>query len=726
MKRLALALLLAAALAAGTAFAARVVESCPQIVQLQMAPVGCRLGSAIAAVDPVGGATYSWTVQGGTLLSGAGTERILLALGSGNSVKVSVVVNSPSCGAQNGTAFMALQDPFAIQSMAVTGGTHAGQPRTLTWSFKNGEPAAQVLTGTDFAQPVVLPGSARGYTYTPSLYGDKSVALDASTVALPGRSRAAGHGGTPSSSCTIARAEAKFHVDCNTPDATISAPGSVGVGLPFTASVKLPAGTSASWSIANGSPSAATGASVAITPTGGAPVEVHVVVSAGTCTAESAAQVKVDSALGCAVVPQATLALTSADCDKGVISVRLAGTPPFSGTWSDGEPFSAPGFTAERTVTAPADYTIKGFRDALCPGLATSLKVALKPTATLSTSGSACLIGGDSTAVITFTGTPPFLGEWSDSIAFNTTAGRLERKITAPIDLTLKWFQDSKCDGLVSGRATFGVPGTANVSLVSPANGCLAYGNDPSATARIAVDLIGTPPFTVKWSDGIEQSTSASQLLRFFAPQPGKVYTLRVSSARDAFCDLTLQNASATVGVTLAPQVSIPYLSCPNQETSAKLTGSVPVGATFNWHIDHGTIKSGQGLSTITFVPAAGITSATLSVDVNDPQSCTATTSVPVPFPPPPSQVKLTANPMTIALGQSTTVTVTMDPSNTFYTIVNLYTPAYQSIGYCQNASTCSYTVTPTVRGGIDIQAFGMGNCSQVWFTHAAINVNVQ
>jgi hypothetical protein len=716
---------LAAALVAGTTFATR-VETCPQTVPLQMAPVGCRLGSAVAAVDAVDGATYSWTVQGGTLLSGAGTERILVALGSGNSVKVSVVVNSPSCGAQNGTAFMALQDPFAIQSMAVTGGTHAGQPRTLTWTVKNGEPAAQILTGTDFAQPVVLPGSARSYTYTPSMYGDKSVVLDASTVALPGRSRAAGHGGAPSSNCASARAEAKFHVDCNTPDAAISAPASVGVGLPFTASVKLPAGTSASWSIANGSPSAATGASVSITPTGGAPVDVHVVVSAGTCTAESAAQVKVDSALGCAVVPQATLALSSADCDKGVISVRLSGTPPFSGTWSDGEPFSAPGFTAERTVTAPADYTIKAFRDALCPGQATTIKVALKPTATLSTGGSACVVGGDSTAAITFTGTPPFLGEWSDSVAFNTTAPRLERKITAPTDLTLKWFQDSKCDGLVSGRATFGVPGTANVKLVSPANGCLAYGNDPGTAARIAVDLTGTPPFTVKWNDGIEQSTSASQLLRFFAPPPGKAYTLAVSSARDALCDLALQNASVTVGATLAPQVSIPYQSCPDQETTAKLTGGVPIGATINWRIDHGTIKSGQGLSTMTFVPAAGVTSATLSVDVNDPQSCTATTSMPVPFPPQPSQINLTANPTTIALGQSTTVTVTLNPSNTFYTYVNLYTPAYQNIGYCQNTPTCSYTVTPTVRGAIDIQAYGMGNCSQVWFTHAAVNVNVQ
>jgi hypothetical protein len=212
-----------AALCASAAFAIA-AQSCPQTLQLQLAPTGCRLGSAIAAVDAVDGATYSWTVQGGTLVAGAGSERIVIALGSGQTVKVSVLVNSPSCGPQSATGLMALQDPFTIKSIAVTGGTHAGQARTITWSYQNGEPAAQILTGSDFAQPVVLSAAARSYTYTPSMYGDKSVFLDASTVPLPGRTRAVAHGGAPASSCSSARAEAKFHVDCNTPDAAISAP----------------------------------------------------------------------------------------------------------------------------------------------------------------------------------------------------------------------------------------------------------------------------------------------------------------------------------------------------------------------------------------------------------------------------------------------------------------------------------------------------------------------
>jgi len=710
---------------AGAAFATR-IESCPATAQVQLAPTGCRLGSAVAAVDPVDGASYSWTIQGGTLVSGAGTDHILIALGSGQTVKVSVIVNSPACGVQNGTALMALQDPFTVTSFAVTGRTHAGQARTITWSYQNGEPVSQILTGSDFAQPVVLAGAARSYTYTPSMYGDKSVVLSASMVPLPARTHAAGRGGAPSSSCGSARAEAKFHVDCNTPDATISAPQATGVGLPFTASVKLPAGTSASWSITNGSPSTATGPSVTIMPSSNVPVGVDVVVSADTCTAEATAQVKVDSALGCAVVPQATLSLASADCDKGVISVRLTGTPPFSGTWSDGAPFSASGFTAERTVTAAADYTIKRFSDAYCPGQAGTLKVALKPTATLSTSGSTCVIGGNSTAVITFTGTPPFLGEWSDNVAFNTTSARLERKVTQPTDLTLKWFQDAQCDGVVSGHAAFGTPGTASVRLVSPANGCLTYGNDPGIAALVAVDLAGTPPFTVTWGDGVVQNVSGPLLTRYFAPPRGH-YAITVAGARDAFCDLTLLNPTVTIGATTAPQISLNGLLtvCPGQDTDARLVNDVAiVGQTVTWRIDHGTIKAGQGTPQVTFAAANDATAATLSVDVADPNTCTATASIPVPFPPPPGQTHITANPSTITLGQSTTLTVTMDDATNF-TQVNENSPTYQFLFLCNSTPTCTYVFKPASRGTYDLEAFTWDWCPSP-STHASITVTVQ
>jgi hypothetical protein len=542
---------------------------------MQLALTGCRFGSAVAAVNPVLGATYSWTIEGGTLLSGAGTERAVIAIGSGQVLKVTATISSPSCGVQTTAGAMALRDPFAIKSFTAGGSGAAGSPRTISWSYDNGTPLAQVVSGSDFAAPVTLLPSARSYTYTPSMYGDKSVVLQASTSpSLPGRVRAAGKGGgAAASSCTAVRAEARYHVDCTTPAAKIEAPAATGVGIGFTARVKLDPGTTAAWTIANGTPSSAAGDAVTIQPLGGNPVDISVTVSADICTATAAARVRVDSALGCAKPPAAVLSLGASDCDKAAIDVVLTGTPPFSGTWSDGQPFNTADRALQRTVTKAGDYTIKDFRDALCSGQANSMQFAPAPAATVSSNGVSCLTPGvDSIAILTFTGKPPFLGEWSDSVAFNTTEARLERKITTPGDLTLKWFQDANCSGTVGGHAAFGGGGTANVKLVSPANGCLMIGDPVTQFATVAVDLTGTPPFTVVWADGFLQTADASPALRPFAPAAGATYPLDITSARDAFCDLKILSGATSVAVTKYPLIQLaPQQVCPGERYSASV-----------------------------------------------------------------------------------------------------------------------------------------------------------
>src|SRR5439155_1756312 len=323
----------------------------------------------------------------------------------------------------------------------------------------------QVLSGTDFGS-VTLEPNARSYTYTPSLFGDKNIVLQASTnVAIAGRTRAAGRGTAAASSCTGVRAEAKYHVDCTTPVVSIDVPVATGVGIPFTACVKLPPGTSAVWTITNATPATATGGCVSIQPLGGLPVDIHVTISADTCTATAAKQVQVDAALGCAAPPSAKLSLASSECDKAVIAASLTGTPPFSGTWSDGQAFTAADRTIQRTVTKAGDYSIKNFHDAL------------------------------------------------------------------------------------------GARGTADVKLVTPANGCLMVGDPATPFATASVDLTGTPPFTVTWSDGLEQTATVSPLQRGFSPTPGATYALTVARARDAYCDLQILNASVPLAVTRYPAI---------------------------------------------------------------------------------------------------------------------------------------------------------------------------
>ena len=670
---------------------------------------GCRFGSAVATVSPVDGAIYSWTIEGGTLLSGAGTERVLIAIGSGLTLKVTATIASPSCGVRNAVGVMALRDPFTVKSFSAGGSGAAGQSRTITWAYDNGAPVSQILGGTDFG-PVTLPAAARSYTYTPSLYGDKNVVLQASsTTAVAARTRAAGRGTASASSCGSVRAEAKYHVDCTKPVVAIEAPPATGVGIPFTARVKLPLGTSAVWTIANGTPSTATGDSVSIQPLGGQPVDIHVTVSADTCSSTAATQVLVDSSLGCVAPPTAKLSLTTNGCDRGVITISLTGTPPFSGTWTDGQLFAAADRVVERTVFTAGDYTIKNLHDALCSGSSNSVRYAPTPTATISTNGVTCLTGGDAVAILTFTGTPPFLGEWSDSVAFNTTAARLERKITAPAELTLKWFQDANCLGTVSGHAGFGEPGTANVKLASPANGCLMAGDPAVPVATAAVDLTGTPPFTVTWSDGFEQSTRTSPALRSFPGLlPGATYPLTIKSARDANCDLEIVNALTAVTVTRYPTISGPPSTiCPGSSYSASVPSTTPLPVT--WRIDKGSITAGQGTHVITFVPdGPERTAVTLSAEVADPASCTATATKVMKIVPNAAPVQLTVSPSTIHIGESATITVAFDLATTGSASVYWTQQGWGVGGWiCVIQSPCSNQMVGHVAGTAQVTVTG-------------------
>ncbi|HKS23487.1 MAG TPA: hypothetical protein VJZ76_11860 [Thermoanaerobaculia bacterium] len=694
---------------------------------VQLALTGCRFGSAVATVAPVLGATYAWTIEGGTLLSGAGTERVVIGIGSGLVLKVTATIVSPSCGTQTTAGIMALRDPFVIKTFT-TGSGAAGSPRTLTWSYDNGAPLAQVLTGSDFAAPITLSPSARSYTYTPSMYGDKNVVLQASTTpSLPGRVRAAGKGGAAlASACTAVRAEGRYHVDCSTPAAKIEAPAATGVGIAFTARVKLDPGTTAAWTIANGTPSTATGDSVTIRPAGGDPVDVRVTVSADTCTATAAAQVRVDSKLGCATPPAAALSMASSDCDRGVINVVMSGTPPFAGTWSDGQPFSTADRAVQRTVTKAGDYTIQDFHDALCSGQAGSVKYAPTPTATISTNGVSCLTPGvDSVAILTFTGTPPFLGEWSDSVAFNTNETHLERKITAPGDLTLKWFQDAKCAGTVSGHAGFGGGGTASVKLASPANGCLMLGDPTTPAATAAVDLTGTPPFTVVWADGFVQTVNASPALRPFAPPPGATYPLAIQSARDAFCDLQIVNAATSVSVTKYPSISFHEQNvCPGTSYSASLFNVT--GSSMTWRIDKGSIKSGQGNSTVVFEPAGtGGSIVNLAVDITDPATCTATGTKSIKIFPNAGAVTLTA-PKSMKAGDRDNLLIGFNLQNTESVLVEVRAPNYTESGLCVVYSPCTFLLAPDWPGTIQITATGNAYCSALPTTHASLSIPVQ
>ena len=131
----------------------RTDSACDEIA-LQLPSSGCRFGVASAAVAPVAGASYSWAIEGGSFLSGIGSERVLVALGNSATTKVTVVISSPSC-TSTAAGVITLRDAATVSALASTGGL-AGAPVTITWSYPGTSPAKQALSGTRFPTPVIV------------------------------------------------------------------------------------------------------------------------------------------------------------------------------------------------------------------------------------------------------------------------------------------------------------------------------------------------------------------------------------------------------------------------------------------------------------------------------------------------------------------------------------------------------------------------------------------
>jgi hypothetical protein len=404
-------------------------DGCPSTIPIMLPRSGCRFGTAVVAVAAVPGASYAWSIDGGTFLDGIGTDRVTIALGGGDTLKIDVAVATSGC-TRTGTGVMAIHDSFLIAQID-TGTGYLGQSRTITWSYANGEPTSQIVSGTDFA-PVTLPNYARSYSYVPLTDGDKSVAVQARSGPAPavGRQRAAGRGTAAASDCNVARATAAYRVDCTVADATIIAPTATNIESSFTARVDLSPPATAAWTIANGTPATATGDSVVIKPAGSTPVDISVVVSVGKCSNTATKRVMVDGTLACDN-PTVDVAILRNDCSGTAVQAHFGGKPPFSGTWNDGQTFTTSDRAIERAVTAAGTFSITAFRDAICAGpKSNSVTVAPKVVSAKLTAPSGACANGSSPIVATFAGTPPFTGTWSDGVGFTTSATQITRQAT--------------------------------------------------------------------------------------------------------------------------------------------------------------------------------------------------------------------------------------------------------------------------------------------------------
>ena len=590
----------------------RLSGECSSTVTVLAPPNACKSGTATVSVIGVPGATYAWTVDGGTIAGDAASDRVNLTFGSSAAATVSVTMTAGGC-VSHGSSVIALHDPFNVR-VAPIPAAHAGEPLTFTWTYSDGSPARQTITGSDFGTITLAP-AVRTYSYSPAKSGTKQIVIDAAmdTPAAPpasSRQRAVAKSPVSASSCALVHTAVPYIVgDCVTPSIVLDAPDAVVKEKSFQMTVRSQPGAVALWTITNGSPATATGNDVTITAGSTGNVEVSVQLTRGACGDQAARSIPILAEAVCDH-PTAVVSAGPISCGTAIVNVTFTGTSPFKGTWSDGVPFTAVTKSFTRTVTQPFSYSISNFEDVMCAGTSSGVAVIPEPhpTATITATGNSC--AGIDTITATFTGTPPFTGQWSDGLRtpFQTNSMVISRPVfvnCAPgYSSVLQGHDSTGCPIVVVGATPIvHVPDRVTVNVFcGPGNTSQVYASFDGSSCLNNMSLAG--PWTAVWSDGVTTSSNETQQNRFVNPGPTPT-TYTVVRAYDAFCEATIVKPSVTPYQNPVPEFTVPDGICQGQTQTVSLVTPPPPGAKVTWSIDNGSIVSGQGTSTAQYTAAA-------------------------------------------------------------------------------------------------------------------------
>jgi hypothetical protein len=611
----------------------RVSGECSSTVTVFAPPNACKSGTATVAVLGVPGATYAWTVDGGTVAGDAASDRVNLTFGSSAAATVSVTMTAGGC-VSHGSSVIALHAPFNVR-IAPIPAAHAGEPLTVSWTYSDGSPARQTITGSDFGTITLAP-AVRTYTYSPGKSGTKQIVIDAAmdTPAAPpasSRQRAVGKSPASASSCAQVHTVLPYTVgDCVAPPVVIDAPDAVVKEKSFHVTVRSQPGAVAFWTITNGSPATATGEDVTITAGSTGNVGVTVQLTRGTCGDQAARSIPILAEAVCDH-PTAVVSAGPISCGSAIVNVSFTGTSPFKGTWSDGVSFTAVSKSFTRTVTQPFSYSINNLEDVMCAGTPSGVAVIPEPhpTATITATGNGCV--GVDTITATFTGTPPFTGYWHDRAGtpFQTNSMVISRPIfvncVPGFPALLEGHDSTGCPiTLVGAMPIAHVPDQVTVgAFCFSGNTSQVYANFYSSSCLNNVSLEG--PWTAVWSDGVTTTSSSSNSpnhVRFVSLGPTPT-TYTVVRAYDAFCEAQIMKPSVTPYRDSIANFVLPDGVCKGQTQTVSLLTPPPQGAQVTWSTDNGSIVSGQGTSTMQYTPSfVGSAAIGCTFSFPDPEHC--------------------------------------------------------------------------------------------------------
>jgi hypothetical protein len=626
----------------------------------------CPRGTTSALVPSIDGATYTWTIEGGAIISGDGTNHIAFTVADASKATLNVAIASPFCNT-TATAVIAVREPLSIHELKTDDDPQADEPMLLTWAYAAGAaPKSQMLISDLFESPIVLPAGARSYTFTPDSGGTKSIELRASyavSLAPPARKRRRAAGATlePGVLCPAASSTLQLEIrGCATTRPRIVAPEEVEGGKPFSASIKTSEGEQVEWSVENGTLGSVSSDGSRANIRAGDSGEVLVSVrkeGVEACVTTASAKVPIYATAGqCSTTPPtAVVSLDGYDCDGATVHATFTRKPPFAGEWSDGSEFRVTTNSLTKRFTKPGTWSLASFHDSSCAGSASgsaSVK-AFRPTVKLVATQNSC---GGAKLVATFTGVPPFNGKWSDGADFSTNTNSIERTVPEG-----RWYVTAVKDAVCNSANEYGYASSETFEILGKPKAYLSADKSCLTSAANGTTLFASftepamPPFRVEWSDGPVSTSNESRSYAIGRPVPNsgqweKTYTITRAIANG--CEAELARPNTTLYYRPTPVIAFPDQNpCLGETVSAKVSNTLAPAAEYQWAVQGTTIVGGRFTSQVTFTSDADVyTKPTVEVTYPD-GLCPSTAFTYVRFSPVLPAIQLRANTSTIKTG---------------------------------------------------------------------------
>ncbi|HVT03783.1 MAG TPA: hypothetical protein VHL58_10480 [Thermoanaerobaculia bacterium] len=147
---------------------------CSGDIAINVAATACPGRRQTATASRYADALYQWTIAGGSIDQGQGTESLTFIPDSVTPVTLGLTI-ARGCIAHVSRA-LAIDQAAVVGSVTVSSSS-ADAPVTIDWSMSASAPVK--ITGTDFPVAINLDPQTRRYIYTPTSIGAKSVAVTA-------------------------------------------------------------------------------------------------------------------------------------------------------------------------------------------------------------------------------------------------------------------------------------------------------------------------------------------------------------------------------------------------------------------------------------------------------------------------------------------------------------------------------------------------------------------